>query len=113
MKGGDRVTSRLLWRQLAETAENEDARRAALLKLMQLDALEQIEQLQAAVDRLAARTSQPVSSWSDVVRAGILRGVPQDPTGTPYELRAPGTVTVSQHSRLFPLPIEPGASTRP
>ena len=32
--------------------------------------------------------------WSDLVRAGMLRGVPVDPNGTPYKLRLDGTVQV-------------------
>jgi tetratricopeptide (TPR) repeat protein len=110
VKGGDRATSRLLWRQLAETAENEDARHAANIKLMQLDALDQLDQLQVAVDGAATSTHQPVTDWHSLVIAGVVRGVPVDPTGVPYELTDSGRVTVSSTSALFPLPIEPGAS---
>ena len=109
-KGGDRATSRLLWRQLAETAENEDARFAANIKLMQLDALDQLEQLQAALDAAATRTHQPLTDWRSVVNAGVVRAMPVDPTGVPYELTDSGRVTVSSTSTLFPLPVEPGAS---
>jgi hypothetical protein len=92
VKGGDRATSRLLWRQLYETADNEFARTAASTKLRQLQAIEEIERLQAALDR------------------GVLRGLPPDPAGVPYVLDG-SRVTVSQKSPLFPLPIEP--DTRP
>ena len=111
-KGGDRATSRLLWRQLAETAENEDARYAANIKLMQLDALDQLEQLQTALDAAATRPHQLLTDWRSVVNAGVVRAVPVDPTGVPYDLTDSGRVTVSSTSTLFPLPIEPGA-TRP
>lgn len=112
VKGGDRETSRLLWRQLAETAENEDARHAANIKLLQLDAIGEIERLQSAVDTVAARTNQPVTSWRALLNAGVLRAVPRDPTGTEYELQPSGRVTVSPESSLFPLPVEPGSSLR-
>jgi tetratricopeptide (TPR) repeat protein len=88
VKGGDRNTSRLLWRQLYETANNEYARVAALNKLSQLKAIEDIEQLQAALDR------------------GVLRGLPRDPAGFPYIINN-GRVDLSRDSTLFPLPIEP------
>jgi hypothetical protein len=91
-RGGDRNTSRLLWRQLYETANNEFARQAALNKLQQLKAIDDIEQLQAALER------------------GALRGLPRDPAGVPYILND-ARVDVSRESPLFPLPIEP--DTRP
>jgi hypothetical protein len=37
-----------------------------------------------------------------------LRGVPADPTATPYELHD-GRVDLSPASRLYPLPTEPEA----
>ena len=109
-RGGDRETSRLLWTQLYETADNEYARIAARTKLLQLRAIEEIERLQAGIDRFAARRGAPVSSWSELIAAGALRGVPQDPTGVSYRLTG-GRVTVSETSLLFPLPLEP--QTRP
>ena len=105
-RGGDRATSRLLWQQLYDTANNEYARNAARAKLMQLKAIEDIERLQAAIDRSAA-AGAPVGSWNDVLRAGTLRGVPIDPMGVPYELANQGHVQLSSQSPLFPLPIEP------
>lgn len=88
VKGGDRNTSRLLWRQMYDTANNEYAREAALKKLQQLDAIDQVEQLQAALDR------------------GALRALPRDPAGFPYVLED-SRIRVSKDSPLFPLPIEP------
>ena len=90
IKGGGRNTSRALWQLLYDTANNDYARNAARLKLQQLRAIEEIEQLQAAYDR------------------GLLRRLPRDPAGTPYVLS--GTrIRLSNDSPLFPLPIEPGA----
>ncbi|HUK32713.1 MAG TPA: hypothetical protein VLV86_02315, partial [Vicinamibacterales bacterium] len=111
VRGGDRQTSRLLWRQLFETADNEYARTAAATKLMQLTALEDIDQLQAVVDRMMARTGQPIASWRTLVNAGVIRDTPRDPSGVPYELAPTGRVTLSQESKLFPLPVEPDAGT--
>ena len=112
VRGGDRETSRLLWRELYETANNDYARIAARTKLMQLDAIEQIEQLQTLVDRVAARSGEPVTSWRALAAMGVVRGVPQDPSGVPYTLLPTGRVALSEKSTLFPLPLEPGVSTR-
>ena len=105
-KGGDRSASRLLWKQIYDTANNDYARNAARTKLLQLDAIEIIEQLQRAVDAFTARTGAQVTDWSVLVQAGILRGIPVDPAGVPYELGS-SRVQISPRSPLFPLPIEP------
>jgi tetratricopeptide (TPR) repeat protein len=109
-KGGDRATSRLLWQQLGETANNEYARNAARMKLQQLDAIEIIERLQKGIDAFAARRGAPVTTWNDLISARLIPGVPLDPAGVPYELTS-SQVTVSPRSPLFPLPFEPAART--
>jgi tetratricopeptide (TPR) repeat protein len=109
VRGGDRTTSKLLWRQLLETANNEYAREAARNKLMQLQAIEEIERLQPAINRVLARSTRPISGWGDLLAAGVLRGVPVDPSGEPYRLTSEGRVEVAPTSRLFPLPAEPQA----
>jgi tetratricopeptide (TPR) repeat protein len=106
-KGGDRNTSRLLWTQLYNTSNNDYARNAAQLKLQQLDAIEMIERLQRAIDAFSTRTGSQVTNWSVLVAAGVLRGAPLDPGGTPYELAPGSRVQLSPRSSLFPLPIEP------
>jgi tetratricopeptide (TPR) repeat protein len=111
-KGGDRNASRLLWRQMAETADNEYARMAATLKLKQLDAIEIIEKLQKGVDAFGARKGAPVTSWNELIAAGLIRGIPVDPNGVPFELNSSSRVTISTQSSLFPLPFEPAARTR-
>ena len=108
-KGGQRGASRLLWRQMYESAADERARNAAAVKLQQLDALDQIEQLQPIVDAFVARTATTPTTSPALVRAGALRGIPVDPRGVPYELSQQGTVTLSTRSPLFPLPVEPAA----
>jgi tetratricopeptide (TPR) repeat protein len=109
--GGDRASSRLLWQQLGETANNEYARNAARLKLQQLDAIEIIERLQKGIDAFAARRGASVTTWNDLIAAGMIRGVPLDPAGVPYELQSPSRVVISPQSPLFPLPFEPAART--
>lgn len=109
-KGGDRAASRLLWQQMGETANDEYARNAARLKLQQLDAVEIIERLQAAIDGFAARRGAPVTSWNDLIAGRVIPGVPLDPAGVPYELQS-SRVAISQRSPLFPLPFEPAART--
>jgi hypothetical protein len=93
-QGGERRGSRLLWQQLAQTADNEWLKNEANRRLIQLDALDQIDQLQAIVARFVRQTNRRPASWADLVKAGFLRGMPLDPTGVGYVLDpATGAVT--------------------
>jgi hypothetical protein len=107
IQGGDRRSSRTMWQAIRQSAELEWLRKDAERHLVQLDALDQIDQLQAAVDRFAAQSGTTPDSWMPVAQALRWRGVPVDPAGAPYEIRPDGRVTLSQRSPLWPLPTEP------
>jgi len=106
-KGGDRESSRRMWEAIHESAEVDWLRRDAERRLLQFRALDEIDALQRGIDDLARRGT-PAPNWDALVRAGILRGVPLDPGGAPYELTADGRVRLSDSSPLGPLPIDPG-----
>jgi hypothetical protein len=109
-RGGDRSTSRGLWRQILETSDNDFLRTQAELRLTQLDAMDQIDQLEAIVNRYRAMMGRLPGSWRALERAGLLRsyGPPADPTGEAYQLDTDtGRVVLSPSSRLHPLPTEP------
>lgn len=114
-RGGDRTSSRLLWRQLFQSADNDWLRGQAELRLTQLDAMDQIDQLQRIVGRYYALNGRVPDSWLALARARLLRGTPVDPSGTPYQLDPDfGRVSLSPSSQLYPLPIEPpGSVVRP
>jgi hypothetical protein len=45
------------------------------------------------------------TSWAEMIRAGFLRSVPPDPSGTPFRLDpSTGTVSLDPSSSLNPLP---------
>ncbi|MFB3852980.1 MAG: hypothetical protein ACE148_04065 [Vicinamibacterales bacterium] len=107
-EGGDRSRSRLLWQQLRETADNDWLRANADLRLVQLDALDQIDELEHRVREYRARFGSLPESWDAIARAGLFGGIPLDPSGKPYVLDpTTGEVTVSTDSALYPLPTEP------
>jgi hypothetical protein len=110
-KGGDRASSRLMWETILQTTDVEYLRHDAERKLAQLRALDDIDALQRLVDATKARTGQAPSDWAALVRARLLRGVPLDPVGTPYDLDSNGRVTLSSASSLYPLLVEPPAQT--
>jgi hypothetical protein len=113
-KGGNRDLSRQMWREIASTADNQWLKENAQLRLVQLDALDQIDFLNARIAEYARRRRELPQSWAQLVREGLLPGYPADPTGMTYVLQpATGRATVSEQSKLFPLPVEPGAGSAP
>ena len=112
-QGGDRRSSRAMWESIRQSAELDWLRQDADRRLLQLRALDEIDVLQRAVDDFSRRGGQPPASWPALVQSRVVRGVPVDPTGTPYEL-TDGRVSISKSSSLWPLPVEPDQlDTRP
>ena len=103
-EGGRRDSSRVLWQEIAKS-EFDGLRNEAQRRLAQLDAMDQIDQLQTAADAYQRQAGRPAADWNDLRRAGYLRGSPADPTGTPYQIQS-GRVSLDQHSRLQPLPVQ-------
>jgi hypothetical protein len=106
-QGGDRRSSRIVWEAIRQSAEIDWLRHDAERRLAQLQALDDLDALQKAVDEFALRTGRPPADWSALVRARSLRGNPLDPAGMPYELTPDGRVRLSSSSPLWPLPEEP------
>jgi tetratricopeptide (TPR) repeat protein len=105
-RGQDRAAARFLWQQIAKS-EEAWLRRSAERALLQLQALDQIDTIQQAVNRVSLAAGERYS-WKWLVEERALPGMPVDPTGTPYEIDpATGRVTVSQASPLYPMPEEP------
>ena len=99
----DRSAARMLWQQILES-DQPWMRRTAQRSLTQLQALDQIDELQALVLRADLPAGRRVT-WTDLVRRGILPGVPVDPAGTPYQLDPDsGRVMISPASSLNPMP---------
>jgi hypothetical protein len=112
-EGGDRRSSRLMWEAIRQSAEIDWLRQDAERRLMQLSALDAIEALEKPIQAFTTKRAHAPAAWADLIRAGLVPGVPLDPTGIPYELLPDGHVGVSRSSALFPLPEEPGLSPRP
>jgi len=112
-QGGDRRSSRVMWEAIRQSAEIDWLRQDAERRLLQLQALDDIDSLQRAVDAFVRSSGQPPADWLTLVRAGVIRGVPVDPTRTPYELTAQGRVHLAASSPLAPLPEEPRQNDAP
>ncbi len=104
--GNDRAAARFLWQQVAKS-EEPWLRRNAERSLLQLQALDQIDQLEAVIRRFPPAAGEPYS-WNDLLRRKILIREPVDPLGAPYLIDpVTGRVRVSEQSPLFPMPAEP------
>jgi tetratricopeptide (TPR) repeat protein len=104
-RGGDRETSRMIFRRLYDSSDQKWLRESAAWRLQQLNALDAIDALERITAEYERRHGRPPTDWSAVVLAGLLRGVPLDPAGIPYLLNPSwGTVTVSDKSPMWPLP---------
>jgi hypothetical protein len=67
--------------------------------------------LRPVLTAFSARTGRGARSWEEIAAAGLVRGLPLDPSGTPYRIDpATGTIGVSPESPLWPLPTEPAAA---
>jgi hypothetical protein len=113
-EGGSRADARQLWTKIGENADQDWLRRAARRGIAQIDAEEQIDVLRTVVARFQQGTGQLPQSWADLVRVGLLRSIPLDPTQVPYVLDAStGEIDVARESVLYPLRRRPQTTPRP
>ena len=105
-QGGARATSRTLWGEIASNADADAwLKSQATWRLNQLDAMDGIDLMERLIQQYRARTGVLPATWADLIRAGLLRGVPADPEGTPLRLdAATGRVGLDPRSKLNPLP---------
>jgi hypothetical protein len=109
-QGGDRRSSRLMWESIRQSAEIDWLKRDAERRLLQLQALDDLESLQLAIDDYTRRVGQPPADWPTLVRARVIPGIPLDPSRTQYDLNSDGRAGLSPSSPLGPLPAEPSAT---
>lgn len=107
-EGGNRDSSRRLWTEIRTTTDIEWVHRTADRRLQQLDALDAIDDLNQRARGFIERRGRPPADWRELAADQRWRGLPLDPSGTPFDLDATGNITLSRESRLWPLPT--GAS---
>ncbi len=104
-EGGDRASSRRLWQEILSDRDSQYLRGQAEFRLTQLDAMDQIDTLLRVIAAYRQRSGVPPASWAELIRSGLLRGVPLDPAGRPFAIdAATGGVGLSPESPLNPLP---------
>ncbi|HEX6163265.1 MAG TPA: hypothetical protein VFZ31_07865 [Vicinamibacterales bacterium] len=106
--GGSRESSRQLWTELYNNVDAAYIRGQAEHRLKQLDAMDTIDMITAALQRFRERAGRMPQSWQELAVAERWRSIPVDPAGVPFVVDATtGKVDVSKNSAMWPLPSEP------
>jgi len=106
--GGGRATAREIYSRMYEGSTDEKVKEMAQLRLLQLDAFDQIDILKKLFAAFKARTGRCPASWKElepIFRARRVpvdgSGAPLDPAGTPYEFKPENCdVAVSYDSKI-------------
>jgi hypothetical protein len=112
---GDAQMARMLWITSYESTQSKDIRQNAVAHLHALQVDDDVTALDNVVKLYRQRTGHLPAKMTDLVAAGLLKGIPVDPTGRPYKLAPDGNIEVSNPDDLpfitkgLPLGYHPGA----
>ncbi len=104
---GEVGTARLMWTTTYQTTNDRDVRANAAAHLRALQVDEDVAALENIVAQYREKTGHLPSGFSDLIDAGVIRGIPLDPLGDPYKLTRDGHVELRQPDN-FPF-IQKGA----
>ena len=94
-------TAIALWRVVFETASDQEVKDTAISHLDSIHADLDIMELDRRVNAYHEHTGTYPAQWEDLIRAGLLQGIPADPHGKPYKLLLNGVVAV-ENAKKFP-----------
>ena len=97
----DPATAASMWQTIHDTTKDSGLKDTAVKHLTSLRVESELNELERRTKAYVDRHNAYPEEWSDLIRDGLLRGVPVDPNGTPYKLRLDGTVQV-QNPKDFP-----------
>jgi hypothetical protein len=83
-KGGAIDTSRMIWSELYESAQDPDVKKRALEELTALKVQSDEMQLDKLAEDYHARFGSYPITMLDLITAGLIAGAPVDPAGFPY-----------------------------
>ncbi len=89
-----------LWKGVYDMTKEDSVRDNALKHIASLQADALMEELDRRIESYRERTGAFPSRWSDLERAGLLRGIPLDPSGAPFKLMPDGSVQVEDPARF-------------
>ena len=106
-EGGNRRDARFMWEQILESASDPWIHNEATRRLLQLDALDDLDRYAREVERFERREGRWPTSWRELT-SRALEDPPVDPLGHAYVLvPSQREITLSPQSPLLPLPVAP------
>jgi hypothetical protein len=93
---GERGVARRLWEYIHQSTDDKFIRSNATIRLRALNVDEAILALEQVIAAYRQRTGRLPASWSELVAAGYLRGVPRDPLGLPLKLMRDGRIELAR-----------------
>jgi hypothetical protein len=99
-RANDANTAILIWKGVYETVEDKMVKQNAIQHIAALRVDQEVPELERRVAIFRQKTGHLPSNWYDLVREGLLRGVPADPTGHAYKLMPDGSVQVEDPESL-------------
>ena len=109
-KGGSRETARAIYQSMYQQTDDEQMKRLALSRLLQIQSLDEIDALRAVVSTHRARIGRCPQAWREVApalqRAARFQvdssAAPLDPSGVPYTIRQDGCeVELGERSEII------------
>jgi hypothetical protein len=94
-------TSYFLWKDIYNTTADPAVKKNALQQLQLLKVKEDCKQLNALADEYAKRFGKRPARMSELVQAGLLRGIPGDPLGFAYVFGEEGKAELNLDSPLL------------
>lgn len=95
----DITTSMALWQAIYETTTDNNVHETAMSHIVSMQADRDINELERRIKIYRQRTGKFPASWSDLISAGLLNGVPLSPFKDPYILIADGKVDVQDGNK--------------
>jgi len=95
------TTAAYLWKTIYDTTKDKEIKDTAEKHLLSLRVELELDELERRTKAYYERHGAYPEEWSDLIRAGLLRGVPVDPNGVPYQLRLDGTVQVADAKKFI------------
>lgn len=100
-EGESFATSVFLWKDIYDSTADPSVKKNAMLHLQLLKVKEDCKQLDALADEYAKRYGKRPGRMSEMVQAGLLRGIPGDPLGFAYVFGQDGRAKLSLDSPLL------------
>jgi tetratricopeptide (TPR) repeat protein len=99
-RANDPNTAIYLWTRIYESVEDKMVRSNAIQHIAAAHVDLDVSELEQRIAMFRQKNGHLPTAWQDLVRDGLLEGLPLDPTNRPYKLMADGTVQVADPDSL-------------